>query len=139
MSYNHPEVVVGIFILNSNHEVLLIKSPKWKSGQIWLVPGGHIDFGETIENAVVREAEEEIGAKVKYKRVITVLDGVFPKDFHEKKHFVYLECEAVILPNEKIQIDNDEIIEAKWWNITEALKLNDKVLHYQVKKVLKFL
>ncbi len=119
---NYPEVVVGLFILNSKREILLVRSPKWSSGKIWTVAGGHIEFKETIEQAVKREAKEELGLDVEFGRVIAVYEDIFPKVFHKKKHFIYLECEAYT-KEERPQIDNKEIIEAKWWKIEEALKI----------------
>ncbi len=139
MKSEHPEVVVGAFIFNSKGEVLLIRSPKWEKGKIWLVSGGHIEFGESIESALVREVKEEVGLDVKYEGVITFFEDIFPRSFHTKKHFIYLECKAKALNEDKLKIDGKEIIEAKWWKISDALKLNNKQLHFLVKKVLKSL
>ena len=52
-----PEVVVGVFIQNKKGEIALFKSSKWKN--IWIQPGGHIEYGEKLEDAVKRETKEE--------------------------------------------------------------------------------
>ena len=57
------ELVTGAVIENQNGEILMVKSHKWNNK--WCMPGGHIDPGETIEHAALREAEEETGLKLK--------------------------------------------------------------------------
>ena len=54
-----PEVVAAAFIQNKKGEIILFKSTRWKN--IWIPPGGHIDYGETIEETIVREFKEEKG------------------------------------------------------------------------------
>jgi|APHM01.1.fsa_nt_gi NUDIX domain. len=44
----YPEPVTGALILNEDDDVFLMKSPKWDDQ--WVVPGGHVEKGETIEN-----------------------------------------------------------------------------------------
>lgn len=58
----HP--VVHLHVRNSQGEVFLQHRPSWKTIQPnrWdTAVGGHVDFGETIEVSLLREAREEIG------------------------------------------------------------------------------
>lgn len=58
----HP--VVHLHVFNSKGEVYLQKRPEWKDiqpGKWDTSVGGHIDFGETPEQALVREVREELG------------------------------------------------------------------------------
>lgn len=58
----HP--VVHLHIFNSEGELYLQKRPDWKDiqpGKWDTAVGGHIDYGETVEQALLREAEEELG------------------------------------------------------------------------------
>ncbi len=64
------EVVVGVIIENPKGEILLVKSPKW--GNKWTIPGGHVDAGESITQAVIREAKEETSLS---GSEILILDG----------------------------------------------------------------
>lgn len=58
----HP--VVHLHVLNSRGEVYLQKRPKWKDiqpGKWDTAVGGHMDYGETPEEALRREVSEELG------------------------------------------------------------------------------
>ncbi len=136
----YPEVVVGAYILNSKKEVLLVRSPKWGRGKMWLVSGGHIELGETIGAALEREVEEELGIKVRFNKVILVAEDIFPPTFKDqKRHFIYLQCLAQIQPNQKVKMDGREIIDAKWWRIDEALRLPPGQLHPKTRETLEIL
>lgn len=115
----YPEVVVGLFIFNKKGEVLLAKSRKWKNS--WIPVGGHIELGETIEHAAKREAFEETGLRIKNFRVFSVLEGIFPKNFSKKKHFIYLHasCEG----NGKVRLDYRELYEYAWVSLKKAARM----------------
>ena len=58
----HP--VVHLHVFNSKGEVYLQKRPEWKDiqpGKWDTSVGGHMDYGETPEQALVREVREELG------------------------------------------------------------------------------
>lgn len=58
----HP--VVHLHVFNSKGELFLQKRPDWKDiqpGKWDTATGGHIDFGENVENALAREVREELG------------------------------------------------------------------------------
>jgi len=61
------ESVNGILFSKDRSQILLIKR---RDVPVWVLPGGGIDTGESPENAVVREMEEETGLKVKITRKI---------------------------------------------------------------------
>lgn len=119
----YPEPTVGAFIRNKKGEILLINSYKW-GGKIWNVPGGKVQWGETIEKAVKREAKEEVGVNIEFICVFATFEAIFPKIFFQKKHFIFLECECQIKPGEKVKIDHDEIQKASWFTLKDALKQN---------------
>ena len=59
-----PYVAVDCAVINKKNEVLLIKKTHNIFKDQWALPGGHVDYGETVEKAVAREAKEEVGLKI---------------------------------------------------------------------------
>src|SRR5258708_800280 len=54
---NHTSV--GMIVFNAQHHLLLIERRKYPSG--YACPAGHVDNGETYEQAALRELHEEVG------------------------------------------------------------------------------
>ena len=49
----YPEPTVGSLIINPDGELFLMRSHKWRGK--YVIPGGHIELGESIVDAMVRE------------------------------------------------------------------------------------
>ena len=60
--------------------VLLIKRARQPSQGLWSVPGGAIELGETIRDAVKRELREECGIEIEVDRVINTVDLILPDE-----------------------------------------------------------
>ena len=119
MEKGYPEPTVGLFIFNSKGKLLLTKSPKWEG--LYSVPGGHVELGETIEEAAKREAKEEVGLDITFERVLMVQDAVYPKEFSRRKHFIFIEC--ICRSDGKVIIDNREIVDYIWIEPKKSLEL----------------
>ncbi len=79
-------------------EVLLVRRGNQPSKGKLGIPGGVVELGETAEEAVVREVEEETGIRVKPLRVLDVLDSIVRDDDGGIRfHYVLLEflCEPL--------------------------------------------
>jgi len=59
-------------ILLEKGKVLLVKRSIPPFFGFWVLPGGHVDYGETVENAIKREMKEELGVPVKIKELFGV-------------------------------------------------------------------
>lgn len=65
MEHKQPKVAVDIIIEVGDGnpiKVVLIKRKNYPFG--WAIPGGYVDYGESLESAAFREAEEETNLKV---------------------------------------------------------------------------
>lgn len=115
------EVTGCAIIEDSEGKILLVKSPKWHNK--WTMPGGHIEPGEKIENAQIREAEEEVGLKLKFVGVITFGELIGSKDFHRPAHFVYFDvlCKT---DGKNVKLDNKELVDYIWVEPKQALRMN---------------
>ena len=117
-----PELTVGAFIINNSGDVLLVQSPKWSGGR-YSIPGGHVEYGESIFEAVKREAYEEVGLRVKPVALYMVQEVINPKEFHEsERHFIFFDVLCRALTTD-VKIDNTEITGYTWVKPRKALKL----------------
>lgn len=105
------EVVASALIVNAKGEVLLIQAPKW--GDQWLLPGGHVDYGETAYEAAVREAKEETNLEVEAKYCINMGELIFDPSFNRKAHLVFIHvlCQA---KTEEVKLDGIELSNYRW-------------------------
>lgn len=120
MVQNFPEATVGALIVNSNGEILLVKSYKW--GSKYTVPGGHIELGERSEVAVRREVKEEVGLEVEPVRILLVQEAIFPADYIKHEHYIFLDylCRAT---SSTVKLDGKEIQDYVWTAPNDALQL----------------
>jgi ADP-ribose pyrophosphatase YjhB (NUDIX family) len=71
-----PLVGVGALIVNDNKVALVRRANEPSKGQ-WSIPGGLVNLGESLPNAVTREAFEETGLIVRPKFLVELLDRIF--------------------------------------------------------------
>jgi 8-oxo-dGTP diphosphatase len=70
-----PVVGVGAVIVDAARVVLVMRAHEPLKGE-WSLPGGTVEFGETLEAAVAREVHEETGLTIDVGPVIEVFDRV---------------------------------------------------------------
>ncbi len=70
-----PRAAVGAVVLNGD-QVLLVRRGAPPSEGKWSIPGGLIRLGERIEDAVVREVQEECGLSVRVLGLCGVIDRI---------------------------------------------------------------
>ena len=88
---NRPIVGVGAIIVHEG-KILLEKRKSAPGKGKWSVPGGLVELGESIEQAVIREVKEETGLEVEEPRLIDVVDDVnLDEKGAVKYHFVIVD------------------------------------------------
>lgn len=68
--YSNPVPTVDIVIASPGRGVVLVKRRNEPFG--WALPGGFVDYGESVEQAAVREAREETGLDVRLQELLGV-------------------------------------------------------------------
>jgi 8-oxo-dGTP diphosphatase len=122
---NHEEWVnsierVGVIagcVIKHDGKYLLVQEKQSKAYGLWNLPAGHVDKGETLEDAARRETKEESGFEVKIVGEI----GVFHDSAKEAVKHAYI---AQIVGG-KLTIQPNEILDAKWLTYQEIADLNN--------------
>lgn len=108
----HP--VVHLHVINSRGEIFLQRRPSWKDMQPdkWdTAVGGHIDFGESVEVALCREASEELGI-IEFEPLFL---GAFASTYECEREYVnlfYTIYDGEITPSQ-------ELDGGRFWSVSE--------------------
>lgn len=113
-----PRCVAEVILIKEG-KVLLVNASRGVTSGMWNLPGGFMEYGESPEECILREVKEELGLEASIKDLI----GIYTKAsaFHPFHliAFVYL-C---IADDYEFKLDPDEIAEAEWFGIDEALEI----------------
>ncbi|MGR5913147.1 NUDIX domain-containing protein [Bacillus cereus] len=72
----NPRVGVGAFIIDENEKLLLILRNTNPERMHWSIPGGKVEWMETVEDTVVREIKEETNLDIKLESLLCVTDHI---------------------------------------------------------------
>ena len=110
------KVIVG-GIIEKEGKYLLVQEAKKKCYEKWNFPAGHLDFNESLEQGAIREIKEETGCDVKLDGVCYVANRILEDDL-----FVMIVFNAKLI-NENIEFDKEEILDVKWFDYDEIVKV----------------
>ena len=110
-----PQVGVGVIVIRKGL-VLLGKRIGSHGAGTWALPGGHLEFGESIEDCASREVMEETGLAVQ-----SVARGPYTNDFFasEGKHYVTLFVTARCLTGEPLVLEPNRCSSWQWFRWSE--------------------
>jgi mutator protein MutT len=131
-----PEPTVGALIENNQGKVLLCDSHKWPG--IYTVPGGHVELGETCEEALIRECKEEVGLDVNVVELLSIQQVIYPKEFWKSDaHFIFFDYLCKAQGKQIAKVDSDEIQSVIWTDPKEALDLEiDRYLRHFILRMI---
>ena len=131
-----PLVSIDLVIRNPSNKVLLGKRNNRPAMGYWFVPGGRIFKNETINQALKRISEVELGQDLSTKApsLLGAYDHIYEDNFLNVKgintHYVVLAF--VIALQQEIEVKSDEQhTELKWWEIDKLLQ--DQTVHQNTK------
>lgn len=111
-------VVAGV-IIKRNDEYLLVQEKKASAYGLWNIPSGHVDEGELIEEAAIREAKEEVGYDVRLIKKICIDQKTIKEPV---KHVFYAE----ILGGD-LNFPENEILNANWFSFKKIKVMRNKL------------
>jgi ADP-ribose pyrophosphatase YjhB (NUDIX family) len=108
-----PEVCVGAIAV-ADGRLLLVRRGRGPAAGEWSVPGGRVEPGETLAEAVVRELAEETGAEGVCDRLVGWAERIGPDH-----HFVILDFAVTVLDPDTI-VAGDDAAEVAWVPLDEV-------------------
>ena len=115
MSREYPDRpipgVAGIVVRGK--ELLLVQRGKEPAKGKWGIPGGVVEVGETIEEALVREVREETGCECTPVKHLTTFDSI-RRDDDGRVHWHYVLFEYLCRYDSGEPHANDDAAEARW-------------------------
>ena len=70
--YKNPSLTCDIFIYDDDLNFILIKRMNDPFKDCWALPGGFVEYGESVEDAAIREAKEETNIDVELEELVNV-------------------------------------------------------------------
>jgi len=117
-----PIVGVGAIIVHGG-KLLLVKRGVEPAKGKWSIPGGVVELGEGIRDAVIREVKEECGLDVEIERLLDVVDNItMDEDGRLQFHFVILDFLARVRGGTLKPADDAQ--DARWISLDEVETYN---------------
>lgn len=109
-----PEIAVGAVCTHLGRLLLIRRGRGAAQGQ-WSVPGGHVEWGESLHEAVVREMHEETGLEVVVDRFLGWVERIV-----EPYHYVILDFAVTALDPSQTPVAGDDAAEVAWVPFAEV-------------------
>jgi 8-oxo-dGTP diphosphatase len=121
-----PLVGVGAVVVDQGRVLLVQRGTEPLRGQ-WSLPGGLVECGESLSNAVAREVREETGLNVEPVELIELLDRIYREGERVRYHYVIADYLCRVAGGE-LRAGSDAA-QARWverteWNSHSALNLD---------------
>jgi mutator protein MutT len=108
-----PEVCVGAVAVH-DRRLLLVRRGHGPAAGEWSVPGGRVERGETLFEAVVRELVEETGLEGVCDRFVGWVERI-----DDEHHFVILDFAVTVLDSASVPVAGDDAAEVAWVPLLE--------------------
>ncbi len=116
-------VGVGAIIINDERNILLAKRGKNvrnESGK-WVFPGGGVEFGEKVEDTIIREIKEELGIDIQVVELLSINNNLIPE---EKQHWLSPCFICKIVRGTPHILEPEKCDEIGWFTVEEASSLS---------------
>ena len=132
MNQSQENISITVYaFIHHGDRLLLTRDREGKPG--WKLPGGHREVGETIQQALEREIEEEVGIKLQPEKIFLI------KDFFRTEPSTYNIRIFIkgISKTSAVIINKDELIDAQWFSIIEAKEIPEGDFYEDHREIIK--
>lgn len=113
-----PSLTVDAVVLSENELIVLIKRKNNPYKDFWALPGGFVEYGETVESAAVREVKEETGLDVDLNGIV----GVYSDYDRDPRGHTVTVCYIAMESGGKLKADTDAS-DVQYFHKNEVLRL----------------
>ncbi|HLT15657.1 MAG TPA: NUDIX hydrolase [Acidimicrobiales bacterium] len=110
-------LAVGAVVVDHDR-LLLVRRGRGPAAGQWAVPGGRVERGETVAEAVTRELREETGLEGVCGRLLGVVEVIT-----DDEHFVILDHEVTLVGSDE-PVAGDDAAEAAWVDLSDVAELD---------------
>ena len=119
---SQPRVAVGAIVFN-NDNILLVRRGQAPAMDLWAIPGGSVEIGESLQEAAEREILEETGVTIKAHEPVYTFDFIDRDESGRVRfHYVIVDLAADYIRGEPRA--GDDAIDARWVSSQEVKSLN---------------
>ncbi|NMA51155.1 MAG: NUDIX domain-containing protein [Mollicutes bacterium] len=134
-----PGIGVGVMIIKNNKILLGLRNPSKKKANselpgegTWTMPGGKVEYMETLKNAAIRELKEETNLEATKLNVFCISD-----DMTDTAHYVTVGFMVTEYKGKLKTMEPETILEWKWFDLNELPKNIYKPSEQCIQKYLK--
>ncbi len=113
---NTPRIGVAAVALHDGC-ILLVQRGNEPGAKRWSVPGGHLEFGEELHEAVLREFREETGLDAVVDRYLGHVERM--GDTPVPYHYVILDFVVDVLDTNQAIVPGDDALDASWVDLAD--------------------
>ncbi|MGH2720841.1 MAG: NUDIX hydrolase [Actinomycetota bacterium] len=122
-----------LLLLDDEGRVLLVQFENGRGERWWAAPGGGADPGETIEQALAREVDEELGlsdippAEAVFRRDV-VFENLQGRTVRQLEHYFVARCLRHDVPAQRLsRLRAEGVVAVRWWTVGELADTEDRV------------
>lgn len=114
-------IIVKLLVFsNDESKIFMLKT---KNGY-WDLPGGHLEFGETLEEGLLREVKEETGIEARIERlssIFTIILNLNDMSSPEQRHYTVLTFRGRLKNKKRISLSDPKIISFKLQKVSDII------------------
>jgi len=121
-----PHKIIGVAVIINDQGQILIdrRLPQGAMAGMWEFPGGKIEVGETVEECIGREIQEELGIVIEVGEHLITIDHTYP---HLRVTLTVHQCRHLTGVPQPI-----ECAEIRWVNLADLDQFNFPEANFQI-------